>query len=52
MKKIFLIALLAAFVSATNTPIVAKVLGFGATAAYAQNDNDQGENCDGDCDGG
>ena len=49
MKKLLLIALLAAFASATNTPIVAKVLGFGQTVAYAN--DDQGEDLSQDCDG-
>jgi hypothetical protein len=52
MKKLLLIALLATFVSATNTPMIAKVLGFGATAAYAQGDQGENVDCDGDCDGG
>jgi hypothetical protein len=51
MKKLLLIALLAAFVSATNTPMVAKMLGFGATVAYAGDGNDQGGDVFGDCDG-
>jgi hypothetical protein len=52
MKKILLIALMAACVSATSAPILAKVLGFGATAAYAgpflgdqgEDDDAQGDN--------
>jgi hypothetical protein len=48
MKKLLLLALLAAAVSATTMPTLGKVLGFSATAAYAQDDNDddQGEDND------
>ena len=48
MKKILLMALLAAFVSGTTTPTLTNVLGFGSEAAYAQ--DDQGENNDVDVD--
>src|SRR5215471_10284150 len=48
MKKILLMALLAAFVSGTTMPTLTKVLGFGSAAAYAQ--DDQGENNDVDVD--
>jgi hypothetical protein len=52
MKRILLIALLAAFASATTMPTVGKLLGSDPTAAYAQfhrcfsqsgNDNSQGD---------
>jgi hypothetical protein len=43
MKKLLLMALLAAFVSGTTTPTLTKVLGFGHSA-YAQ--DDQGEDND------
>jgi len=46
MQKLLLIALLAAAVSATTMPTIGKVLGFGHAVAYAQNDDDQGENDD------
>jgi len=49
MKKILLMALLAAFVSGTTTPTLTKVLGFGSAAACAQ-PGDQGENNDVDAD--
>ncbi|HKX08814.1 MAG TPA: hypothetical protein VJN67_11510 [Stellaceae bacterium] len=44
MKKVLLIALLASVVSVTYMPILGKVLG--PTAAYAQDDDDQGEDND------
>ena len=44
MRKLLLIALLASVVSVTYMPILGKVLG--PTAAYAQNDDDQGEDND------
>src|SRR5262249_41854807 len=51
MKKIFLMVLLAAFVSGATTPTLTKVLGFGLAAAYAQpGAADQGENNDVDVD--
>jgi hypothetical protein len=44
MKKILLIALSAAFVCATTTPTLTKLLGFGPATAYAQSDeNGQGQ---------
>jgi hypothetical protein len=43
MKKLLLIALLAAFASVTTTPILGGLAGFGPGTAYAQDDNDQGE---------
>jgi hypothetical protein len=46
MKKVLLIALLAAFASATTMPILGKVLGFSPTAAYAGNQNGQGQDND------
>ncbi len=45
MKKMLLIALLAAFASATTTPILGKVMGFGPGTAHAQ---DQGNDSQGD----
>ena len=50
MKKILLMALLAAFVSGATTPTLTKVFGFGSAAAYAQPPGDQGENNDVDVD--
>jgi hypothetical protein len=48
IKRLFLIALLAAFASAATMPTLGKVLGFSSTAAYAQDEgnNDQGEDLD------
>jgi hypothetical protein len=45
LQKLLLIALLAAAVSATTMPTIGKVLGFGHTAAFAQDEDpgDQGE---------
>jgi hypothetical protein len=43
-QKMMLIALLAAAVSATTMPTLGKVIGFGHTAAYAGNDDSQGDN--------
>jgi hypothetical protein len=55
LQKMMLIALLAAAVSATTMPTLGKVIGFGHTAAYAGNDDSQGDNDvqgeDGDVDG-
>jgi hypothetical protein len=46
LQKLLMLALLAAAVSATTAPTIGKVLGFGHTAAFAQNsqgdDNNQG----------
>jgi hypothetical protein len=44
MKKMLLIALLAAFTSVTTAPFVSKVMGFGPGTAYAQ--DDQGDDND------
>jgi hypothetical protein len=46
MKRLLLFVLLAAFVSASTAPILSKVMGFGPATAYAQNDDDQGEDND------
>ena len=50
MKKLLLVALLAAVASATTMPTLGKVLGFSATAAYAGDeqgdDNNQGDDND------
>jgi hypothetical protein len=43
MKKLLLIALLAAFASATTTPILGGLAGFGPGTAYAQDDDAQGD---------
>ena len=42
LLKLLLIALLGAAVSATTMPTMGKVLGFGHTAAYAQDSNASG----------
>lgn len=44
-KQLLFLLLLAAFMGATATPILT-VLGFGPATAYAQDDDDQGENND------
>jgi hypothetical protein len=49
LQKMLLIALLAAAVSATTMPTLGKVIGFGHSAAYAQ---DQGGDNQGDDDPG
>ena len=46
MKRLLLFVLLAAFASASTPPILGKWLGFGPATAYAQNDDDQGEDND------
>ena len=46
MKKILLMMLLAAFVSATTTPTFSKLMGFGPSVAFAQDDDDQGDDND------
>jgi hypothetical protein len=55
LQKMMLIALLAAAVSATTAPTLGKVLGFGHSAAYAADDDSQGDSNaqgeDGDVDG-
>jgi hypothetical protein len=55
LQKMLLIATLAAAVSVTTMPTLGKVLGFGHTAAYAADDNSQGDSGaqgeDGDVDG-
>jgi hypothetical protein len=55
LQKLMLIALLAAAVSATTMPTLGKVIGFGHTAAFAADDNSQGDSDgqgeDGDVDG-
>jgi hypothetical protein len=47
LQKLFLIALLGAAVSATTVPTLSKVIGFGHSAAFAQDsqgdDNGQGD---------
>jgi hypothetical protein len=45
MKKMLLMALLAAFMIGTTTPTLTKLLGFGTAAAHAQ-EGDQGEDTD------
>jgi hypothetical protein len=45
VKKLVLIAFLAAFVSGTTAPTLTKVLGFNH-AAYAQDDDNQGDEND------
>jgi hypothetical protein len=45
LQKMFLIALLGAAVSATSVPTLSKVIGFGHSAAFAQ---DQGGDAQGD----
>jgi hypothetical protein len=44
LQKMMLIALLAAAVSATTMPTLGMVLGFGHTAAYAGDQNDNSGN--------
>jgi len=46
MRKLLLLALLALFVSATTTPIVSKVMGFGPGTAFAQDDDAQDDEDD------
>jgi len=46
MRKLLLIALLALFASATTTPILGKVMGFGPGTAFAQDDDAQGDEDD------
>ncbi len=43
MTKVLLIVLLAAFASVTTAPILGGLVGFGPGTAYAQDDDDQGE---------
>jgi hypothetical protein len=44
MKRLLLLLLLAAFIGSTATPILSSVVGLGPTAAYAGNDDSQGDN--------
>jgi hypothetical protein len=44
LQKLMLIALLGAAISATTMPTIDKVIGFGHTAAFAADDNAQGDN--------
>jgi len=46
MKRYLLIAFLAAFATATTTTAVTKVMGFGPAHAFAQNDDNQGDEDD------
>jgi len=47
MKKLMLILILGMIMSGPAAPILKSFLGFGSTTAYAQDDDDQGENDDG-----
>jgi hypothetical protein len=46
MKRLLLIALLAALASASTTPILGGLPGFGPGTAYAGGNDDQGEDED------
>jgi hypothetical protein len=48
LKKLMLVVILGMIMSGPAAPILKSFLGFGATAAYAQDDDDQGENDDSD----
>jgi hypothetical protein len=50
VEKADVILILGMIMSGPAAPILKSFLGFGSTTAYAQNDDDQSENCDGECD--
>ena len=50
LKKLILVLFLSLVMSGTAAPIFKSFVGIGSTTAYAQNDDDPGEDCDDECD--